>query len=231
MTFSRRLSATHCGTTSPFGPWIGARSARSIDAITRFSSAPTGGDDRVTEGPNLARSCGRGVTRRGGSWSLDRTSPASPVAGLARRRPRPSPAPPVAGPARRWPRPSPAPPVASRVRLGCARASGGAGDGNRTRVTSLEGWGSTVELRPRAVAVYRPGLRVPRALEIRRRRVSGKGDSNPRPPAPKAGALPLRYSPGRADPIAATRASRARSRTRARAGRRHVEPSRTRRPR
>jgi hypothetical protein len=204
MTFSRRLSATHCGTTSPFGPWIGARSARSIDAITRFSSAPTGGDDRVTEGPNLARSCGRGVTRRGdpGAWTE-----------------------------RRRPRPSPAPPVASRVRLGCARASGGAGDGNRTRVTSLEGWGSTVELRPRAVAVYRPGLRVPRALEIRRRRVSGKGDSNPRPPAPKAGALPLRYSPGRADPIAATRASRARSRTRARAGRRHVEPSRTRRPR
>ena len=25
----------------------------------------------------------------------------------------------------------------------------GAGDGNRTRMTSLEGWGSTIELRPR----------------------------------------------------------------------------------
>ena len=28
------------------------------------------------------------------------------------------------------------------------RAKGGAGDGNRTHVTSLEGWGSTVELHP-----------------------------------------------------------------------------------
>ena len=27
--------------------------------------------------------------------------------------------------------------------------SGGAGDGNRTRMTSLEGWGSAIELRPR----------------------------------------------------------------------------------
>ena len=27
---------------------------------------------------------------------------------------------------------------------------GGAGDGNRTRVVSLEDWGSTIELRPRA---------------------------------------------------------------------------------
>jgi hypothetical protein len=26
--------------------------------------------------------------------------------------------------------------------------SGGAGDENRTRMTSLEGWGSTIELRP-----------------------------------------------------------------------------------
>jgi hypothetical protein len=30
--------------------------------------------------------------------------------------------------------------------LGCC---GGAGDGNRTRMTSLEGWGSAIELRPR----------------------------------------------------------------------------------
>jgi hypothetical protein len=33
---------------------------------------------------------------------------------------------------------------------------GGAGEGNRTLMTSLEGWGSAIELRPRA---WRPGLR------------------------------------------------------------------------
>ena len=38
------------------------------------------------------------------------------------------------------------------------RGYGGAGDGNRNRMTSLEGWGSTIELRPRA-APTRPGLR------------------------------------------------------------------------
>ncbi len=32
----------------------------------------------------------------------------------------------------------------------------GAGDGNRTRITSLEGWGSTIELHPHAETVYRP---------------------------------------------------------------------------
>ena len=31
------------------------------------------------------------------------------------------------------------------------RLSYGAGDGNRTRVISLEGWGSTIELRPHMV--------------------------------------------------------------------------------
>ena len=31
----------------------------------------------------------------------------------------------------------------------CARS--GAGDGNRTRMTSLEGWGSAIELHPRCV--------------------------------------------------------------------------------
>ena len=30
----------------------------------------------------------------------------------------------------------------------------GAGDGNRTHTTSLEGWGSTIELRPRATQQY-----------------------------------------------------------------------------
>ena len=43
-----------------------------------------------------------------------------------------------------------------------------AGDGNRTRMTSLEGWDSAIELHPQ----------------------SGRGDLNPRPCAPKAHALP-----------------------------------------
>src|SRR3954469_9291910 len=50
--------------------------------------------------------------------------------------------------------------------------AGGAGDGNRTRVARLEVWDSAIELHPRA---GRPA--------------SGRGESNPRPPAPKAGAL------------------------------------------
>src|SRR4051794_23651340 len=33
---------------------------------------------------------------------------------------------------------------------------GGAGDGNRTRMTSLEGWSSAIELHPRAVGVRPP---------------------------------------------------------------------------
>ncbi len=39
--------------------------------------------------------------------------------------------------------------------IGGAGAFGGAGDGNRTRVTSLEDWGSTIELRPRAAGLTR----------------------------------------------------------------------------
>src|SRR3546814_11603110 len=35
------------------------------------------------------------------------------------------------------------------LRAGPASRSPGAGDGNRTRTTSLEGWGSTIELHPR----------------------------------------------------------------------------------
>ena len=35
-----------------------------------------------------------------------------------------------------------------------ARKSGGAGDGDRTHITSLEGWGSTIELRPRVTFSY-----------------------------------------------------------------------------
>jgi hypothetical protein len=48
----------------------------------------------------------------------------------------------------------------------------GAGEGNRTPITSLEGWSSTIELHPHA-GVW-----------------SGREDLNLRPPAPKAGALP-----------------------------------------
>ena len=35
----------------------------------------------------------------------------------------------------------------------------GAGEGNRTLMTSLEGWGSAIELRPRAWRSYAPGTR------------------------------------------------------------------------
>ncbi len=79
-----------------------------------------------------------------------------------------------------------------------------AGDGDRTRITSLEGWGSAIELRPRS----RPRLAksdgrvlttfavvVNTRPDFSENFGSGRGDLNPRPPAPKAGALPLRYSP------------------------------------
>ncbi len=58
---------------------------------------------------------------------------------------------------------------------GCAQlppAPCGAGEGNRTPITSLEGWSSTIELHPHADFW------------------SGREDLNLRPPAPKAGALP-----------------------------------------
>ena len=48
----------------------------------------------------------------------------------------------------------------------------GAGEGNRTPITSLEGWSSTIELHPH-VGFW-----------------SGREELNLRPPAPKAGALP-----------------------------------------
>src|SRR5690606_7985797 len=51
----------------------------------------------------------------------------------------------------------------------------GAGDGNRTRITSLEGWGSTIELHPRVPGQFT---------------TSGRSDLNRRPRAPKARALP-----------------------------------------
>jgi hypothetical protein len=62
------------------------------------------------------------------------------------------------------------------------KRSARAGEGNRTPITSLEGWGSTVELHPRGgfaeVRVVPPAS------------LSGREDLNLRPPAPKAGALP-----------------------------------------
>ena len=43
-----------------------------------------------------------------------------------------------------------------RVRgvLDVLRHHNGAGEGNRTLMTSLEGWGSTIELRPRAASAW-----------------------------------------------------------------------------
>jgi hypothetical protein len=43
----------------------------------------------------------------------------------------------------------------------------GAGDGNRTRMASLEGWGSAIELRPHAPR-WRGGLSVPAARSAAR---------------------------------------------------------------
>src|SRR5215469_9477488 len=39
------------------------------------------------------------------------------------------------------------------------RRAGGAGEGNRTPMTSLEGWGSAIELHPRAATSRRSGGR------------------------------------------------------------------------
>src|SRR6202034_4115750 len=65
----------------------------------------------------------------------------------------------------------------------------GAGEGNRTLMTSLEGWGSTIELRPRA-APAQP-VRAPASTSSRVayraypvRRISGSG---PCPPADRPG--------------------------------------------
>ena len=61
-----------------------------------------------------------------------------------------------------WPIRGPSQPTAPRrglhsdlVRPVDLRFWVGAGEGNRTLMTSLEGWGSAIELRPRA---WRPGL-------------------------------------------------------------------------
>ncbi len=56
------------------------------------------------------------------------------------------------------------------------RLQAGAGDGNRTHVTSLEGWGSTIELHPHI-------------------NWSGRRGSDPRPPPWQGGALPTELLP------------------------------------
>ena len=74
---------------------------------------------------------------------------------------------------------STSPTIRSTERTWSCDAGSGAGEENRTRIASLEGWSSAIELHPRAGGP-----------------ASGRGDLNPRPPAPKAGALTkLRYSP------------------------------------
>src|SRR5581483_2460678 len=47
---------------------------------------------------------------------------------------------------------------------------GGAGDGNRTRIASLEGWGSTIELRPHAPPKRRRPKRTGMRLVVGRER-------------------------------------------------------------
>ena len=60
----------------------------------------------------------------------------------------------------------------------------GAGDGNRTHVTSLEGWGSTIELHP-----PKDGL----DIRLEHPKWSGRRDSDSRHPPWQGGTLPLSY--------------------------------------
>ena len=60
----------------------------------------------------------------------------------------------------------------------------GAGDGNRTHVTSLEGWGSTIELHP-----PNDGL----GIRHKHPKWSGRRDSGSRHPPWQGGTLPLSY--------------------------------------
>src|SRR5580693_3917253 len=59
----------------------------------------------------------------------------------------------------------------------------GADDGNRTRMTSLEGWGSTIELHPRGLLAL--ARRHPCSVPAR----AGFPHASPRPPKPKPQAL------------------------------------------
>jgi hypothetical protein len=66
----------------------------------------------------------------------------------------------------------------------------GAGDENRTRMASLEGWGSAIELHPRTVMILNAEAFVAFTE-------SGRQDSNLRSSAPKADALAATLRPGR----------------------------------
>jgi hypothetical protein len=65
----------------------------------------------------------------------------------------------------------------------------GAGDENRTRMASLEGWGSAIELHPRSAVESK-------RLTFRPFTESGRQDSNLRSSAPKADALAATLRPG-----------------------------------
>ena len=63
----------------------------------------------------------------------------------------------------------------------------GAGDGNRTRMTSLEGWGSTIELRPHNLPASVARLRAPAHQAGRHRQRTGSRAAARTPRAPPAG--------------------------------------------
>ena len=65
----------------------------------------------------------------------------------------------------------------------------GAGDGNRTHVTSLEGWSSTIELHPPASAVRNSSI----PKRSQEEKWSGRRDSDSRHPPWQGGTLPLSY--------------------------------------
>jgi hypothetical protein len=60
----------------------------------------------------------------------------------------------------------------------------GAGEGNRTLMTSLEGWGSAIELRPRCELAATVAYRVPGAAGARRRSIRLRG-ARPRSSPPE----------------------------------------------
>src|SRR5690554_6714591 len=70
---------------------------------------------------------------------------------------------------------------------GARRGGIGAGDGNRTRTTSLEGWGSTIELHPHADLIPHLEPHLPlsncrqwwRGLDLNQRRLSQRIYSPP----------------------------------------------------
>ena len=65
----------------------------------------------------------------------------------------------------------------------------GAGDGNRTHVTSLEGWSSAIELHPPESVI---GIRFT-VNAAKKKKWSGRRDSDSRHPPWQGGTLPLSY--------------------------------------